>query len=100
PEQDLDHANVYLLLQQVSRKTVPKRVHRNALVDLCRLRRGVHSAVELTGAERVDGIEAWKQPAADKHLALATGNPPPGTQAGEQNRRKHGIAILAALALF
>jgi hypothetical protein len=42
PEQDLDHANVDLLLEQLGGEAVPERVQRDALVDPGRLepRRG------------------------------------------------------------
>lgn len=43
-------------------------------------------AVELTGAERVDRIQARKQPAAIEHLALRTGSLPPGLQPFQQDR--------------
>ena len=60
----------------------------------------MHGAVELTGGQRIDGIQAREQPAAVEHLALGTGHPPPRAQPLEQHRREHGVAILAALALL
>ena len=50
PEQDLDHADVDLLLQQVGGEAVAQRVHRHALVDLRGLGSGMDGAVELARA--------------------------------------------------
>ena len=36
-EQDLDHADIDLLFEQVGREAVAQRVHRDALVDVRRL---------------------------------------------------------------
>ena len=100
PEQDLDHADIDLLLEQVGGEAVAQRVHRHALVDPGRLGSGMHRPVELTGAERFDRIESGKQPAAIEHLALGTRHSPPGAQALEQHRREHGVTVLAPLALL
>jgi adenylosuccinate lyase len=98
PEQDLDHADVGLLLQQVGGEGVPQRVHRDALVQLGGIRGGMNRPIELPGAQRIDGIQAGKQPAARQHLALALGHPPPTTQTFEHQRREHRVAILLPLA--
>ena len=60
----------------------------------------MHGAVQLPRAQRIDRIQAGKQPPAVEHLALGTGDPPPGAQPLEQHRREHGVAILVALALL
>ena len=99
-EQHLDDPDVDLLFQQVGGEAMPKGVHRHPLVDPGRQRGGVHGAVELAGAQRLNRVEAGKQPAAVEHLALRPGHPPPGAQALEQQRRQHGVAILAPLALL
>ena len=62
-EQDLDHANIDVLLQQMGGEAVPQRVRRHALGDLGRLRRRVAGAVELTRGDRVERIVAREQPA-------------------------------------
>ena len=56
PEQDLDHADVDLLLEQMGGEAVPKRVQRDALVDPSRLSRGVAGTVELACRQRVDRV--------------------------------------------
>ena len=57
-------------------------------------------AVELPRGERIRRIHAGEQPAAGQHLALGVGDAPPGAQALQQHRDEHGVAVLAALALF
>jgi hypothetical protein len=56
--------------------------------------------VELARGDRIERIHAGEQPAAVEHLPLRPGHPPPGAQPLEQQRRQHGIAILAPLALL
>src|SRR5471032_2801121 len=46
-EQHLDDADVDLLLEQMGGEAVAQRVQRDALVDACRLSRGVAGTVEL-----------------------------------------------------
>ncbi len=77
-----------------------QRMHRYMLVDACGISRFAHGAVELAGAERIDRIQARKQPATIEHLALDAGDAPPGTQPLEQYWREHGVAVFAAFALF
>jgi hypothetical protein len=62
PQQDLDHPNVDVLLQQVGRKTVSKRMGRHALADLCHLRRGVAGACQLPCRHGIDWVLSGKQP--------------------------------------
>ena len=63
-EQRLDDADVDLLLEQVGREAVAKRVHRHPLVDAGRQGGGLNSAIELARAQRLDRVEAREQPAA------------------------------------
>jgi hypothetical protein len=56
--------------------------------------------VQLPRGERVDGIEAREQPPAIEHATLGMGHAPPDAQTLEQDRRKHRVAVSAALALF
>jgi hypothetical protein len=79
---------------------MPKGVHRYLLVYPRRLGCGMDSPVELTRAERVDGVQAWKQLASLEHFALGMGKLPPGAQAFQQDRRQHGVAFLTVFALF
>src|SRR3954447_1470491 len=54
PEQDLDHADVDVLLQQVGCEAVAQRVRRDPLGDPGPVGGGMDRAVELTRGERVD----------------------------------------------
>src|SRR3977135_978025 len=81
-------------------KAMEKGVHGHALVDSSGLGGCVDRPVELAGAERFDGIEPGKEPAAVEHLALGSGDSPPNPQALEQDRRKHGISILLTFTLL
>jgi len=92
--------NIHLLFQQVGGIAVTQRVRGNALVDARGGCSHVTDPVELPGAHRVERVLPGEQPAPVEHLALGAGNPPPGTQVLEQHRAEHGVAILAALALF
>src|ERR1700761_6630353 len=85
-EQYLDDTDVDLLLQQMGRKAVAQRVHGDALVDIRCLGGGMDGAVELPRAERINRIEAGKQPAALQHPALRVRYAPPDAQAFEQDR--------------
>ncbi len=69
-------------------------------VDLRGFGGGVNGAIQLSRAERVDGIHPGKQPPAVEHAALGTGDAPPEPQAFEQDRREHRVAVLTALALL
>src|SRR5215470_5178826 len=62
PEQDLDHANVDLLLEQMGGEAVPKRVQGDALVDPSCQGRDVAGAVELACRERIDSVLPGEQP--------------------------------------
>src|SRR5215218_336196 len=99
-EQDLDDANVDVLLQQMRGEAVAQGVRRHLLADPGGLGRGVDGAVHLTGRQRRDRIAAREQPALRQPQATAASLPPPGPQELEQVRRQHGVAVLAALTLF
>ena len=58
PEQDLDHADVDVLLEQMGGEAVPQRVQRHALVDPGHLRGGMAGAVELARRDRLHRIAA------------------------------------------
>src|SRR3954470_19736613 len=94
PEQDLDHADVDVLLQQVGREAVAQRVRRDPLGDLGRARGGMDGPVELTRGERVDWVLSGEQPDP------RAGDPPPVPQEFEQLRREHRKAIPSPLALL
>ena len=61
-----------------------KRVHRHPLVDVGRQGGGTNRTIELTRAQRLDRVEARKEPAAVEHLALRPGDPPPHAQPLQQ----------------
>jgi hypothetical protein len=86
PEQHLDHTDIHLLLQQMSRVAVAQRVWGDALVDPSGFGSQVTDAVELPGAHRVDRVLSREQPAPVEHLSFGMGVPPPDTQALEQQR--------------
>ena len=93
-KQNLDDPDVDILLQKMGRKAVPQRVQRNALVDLRHMGRHVADAVQLARGQRVDRVLARKQP------GLRPADAPPLAQNIEQHRGKHGVAVLASLALL
>src|SRR6516162_9612723 len=92
-EQNLDHANINFLLEQMSRKTVPQRVRRHPFGNLCRVSGGMDNAVELARGEMVDRVLSGKQPAPGPL------DPPPVTQQLEQLWGEHREAVLAALCV-
>ena|SRR6516162_3360094 len=81
-------------------EAVPQRVWYDALLDPGGLGGGVNGATKLAGRQRLNWIAPRKQPAARQQRAEPPPLPPPLTQQFEQLRRQHGMAILAALALF
>ena len=56
PEQDLDHPDIDVLLQQMRGEAVPQGVQGHALVDLGHLGRGMAGAIELARRHRVDRV--------------------------------------------
>src|SRR5271154_6627407 len=88
PEQNLDHANVDVLFEQMRGEAVPQSMRRDTLGDPRRLRRGADGAMELPGAHRIDGVLTRKQPSPRAR------RPPPIAQQLEQLRREHDEPIL------
>ena len=84
-EQDLYHANIHLLFQQVGGEAVAQGMHRDALADLRGLGRLMDNPVELARADRISGILARKQPAAVEHPTRSAGGAPPSAQVLEQD---------------
>ena len=90
----LDDANVDALLQQMRGERVPQRMGRRR-ASRCRWRWPCRThTVDVPGRHRLDRIAAGEQP---RRRAL---DHPPLAQQLEKPRRQHGIAVLAALALF
>src|SRR6266478_8594464 len=59
-EQDLDHADIDVLLQQMGGEAMPQGVQRHALVDLGHLRRRMAGTIELARRDRLHAIAARK----------------------------------------
>ena len=93
-EQDLDQANIGILLEQVGGKTVPQRVRRHGLLDPGHAGGGVNGAIELPRRHRQHRITAGEQP------ERRPGDPIPVAQQVQQPGGEHRKAILAALALL
>src|SRR5450631_2596473 len=74
PQQDLDHPNVDILLQQVGGKAVAERMRRHALADLGHMGRRMAGARELARRHRADRVLSGKQP------TLRVGRLVPGAQ--------------------
>src|SRR5262249_35613685 len=90
----LNHANIDILLKQVSRKTVSQSMRRHALLDVGHLGGGMAGTRELTCRYRVSWVLARKQPSLRPRDAI------PVAQKFKERRGKHRIAILATLAVF
>jgi hypothetical protein len=93
-QQDLNHPNIDVLLEQVGRKAVAQGVRRHPLGNLGHVGRSVAGARELACRHRAGRLQSRKQP------ALRAGNAIPIAQKFEQHRGKHRVAILAAFALL
>ena len=94
-EQDLDHSDVDVLLQQMRCKAVSQACAGvTRLVISAMLGGGVAGARELACRHRADRVLAREQPALRPRKAI------PVAQKLEQHGGKHRIAILAALALL
>ena len=99
-QQDLDHADVDLALQQVGGKGVAQRVRGHALGDAGSRGGVVHGAIEPPSAQWLHHIQPREEPAAGQDLALGMADTPPGTQPLQHHRAEHGVAVLGTLALF
>ena len=99
-EQDLDGADIFSLLEQMSGERMSQRMHGDALIDVRGLRSLVHRAVQLPGAQRIHRIEAREQIAAGQHLALGPCVAPPGAQSLEQDLGQQRVAILLPFAFL
>src|SRR5712691_10193275 len=86
-EQDLDHSDIDVLLEQVGGEAVPQGVERYELVDLRNIGSGMAGAIELARRHRLHAVAPWKQP------DLRSRRPPPGAQQFEQMWRQHHVAI-------
>src|SRR6266446_6657503 len=69
-EQDLDHPNIDVLLEQMGREAMAQGVRRHPLGNLGHLRRGVAGARELACRHRADPVLAGEQPALRPRNAI------------------------------
>ena len=91
-QQNLDHPDIDILLQEMRGEAVPQCMGETRLLISGHLGRGMAGATELTCCQRIDRVLPGKQP------ALWPRDAPPISQKFEQQRRKHRVTILAALA--
>src|SRR6516225_7293771 len=99
-EQNLDDADIGLLLQKMRSKAVPQRMNTDALGDAGTRCRQANEPMQLARTH-VPPAVAGKQPGlAGGHPPLLARGAPPFTQYIEQAGRENDIAILLALALF
>src|SRR5215472_5310115 len=99
-EQNLDDADIGLLLQEVGGKAVPQRMNADTLGDAGTPGRQANDPMHLAGT-RMPPAVAGKQPGlTGKHPSLLARDAPPFAQYLEQDGRENDVAILLALALF
>src|SRR6516164_7979221 len=70
PEQDLDQANIRLLLQQVGGEAVPQGVRRYSLLDLGHVGSSMNGAVELSRRYREQPVTPREQPCRRSRNAI------------------------------
>src|SRR5215471_12233231 len=100
-EQGLNDAKVFAALEQMGREAMAKRMQRDRLAQ----RRGfgglLEQPVELTCGQWLMLTATWKQPALFRRNAGVIRAPPhlpPLPQQLQNRRRKHHVAVLAALS--
>src|SRR5438309_4723050 len=99
-EQNLDDADIGLLLQEVGGKTVPQRMNADALGDAGAPRCQANDPMQLARTRMLPAV-AGKQPGlTGRHPALLARNAPPFMQYLEQDGRENDVPILLALALL
>src|SRR5215472_6529342 len=99
-EENLDDADIGLLLQKMRGKAVPQRMNADALgnagTPCCQANDPMHLA-----RTHVPPAVAGKQPGLiGRHPSLLARNAPPFAQYLEKDGRENDVAILFALALF
>src|SRR5262249_41956210 len=99
-EQNLDDADIGLLLQEVGGKAVPQRMNADTLGDAGTPRCQANDPMHLARTRMLPAV-AGKQPGLiGRHPALLARNAPPFMQYLEQDGRENDVPILLALALF
>src|ERR1700722_613857 len=93
-QENLDHADVDVLLEQMRGEAVPQSMWCYPLVDLRHLRGRVNGAVDLARPEMVGLVLPGEQPKPRSRDAI------PVAQQLKQLRGKHRHAILASLTLL
>src|SRR5246500_5163816 len=99
-EQNLDDADVGLLLQKMRGKAVPQGMNADALGDAGTRRCQANDPMHLARTHVLPAV-AGKQPGlSGRHPSLLERNGPPLAQYLEQDGRENDVAILLALALL
>src|SRR5246127_1053930 len=99
-EQNLDDANVGLLLQEMGGKAVPQGMNTDTFGDAGTPRGQANDAVELARTGMLPAV-AGKQPGlTGRHPSLLARGAPPFAQQLEKVGRENDIPILLPLALF
>eukprot|EP01137_Pigoraptor_chileana_P001308 Opistho-2@38752 len=99
-KQDLDHADIDVLLEQMRREAMAQGVRADALADAGDLGGFLNRAMQLPGRDRIGATAPRKQPAMGQHDVASLALAPPHPEQLKQLRREHGIAVLASLALL
>src|SRR5262245_29453212 len=84
PEQNLDDANIDILLEQVSGKAVAQRVRTDALLDASGFCGLMDSPVDLARRNGLERVPPWKQPTLRQHHAAPLALTPPQPQQFQQ----------------
>src|ERR1700739_637857 len=99
-EQNLDDADVGLLLQKMRGKAVPQGMNADALGNAGTCRCQANDPMHLARTHVLPAV-AGKQPGlSGRHPSLLARNAPPFAQYLEQDGRENDVAILLALALL
>src|SRR5437763_5361239 len=99
-QQNLDDADIGLLLQEVGGKAVPQRMNADTLGDAGTPRCQANDPMQLARTRMLLAV-AGKQPGlTGRHPALLARNAPPFVQYLEQDGRENDVQILLALALL
>src|SRR6201993_3415705 len=96
PEQNLDDANVGLLLQEMGGEAVPQRMNADTLGDAGTPRCQANDPMQLTRARMLPAVTGKQPGLTGRHPALLARNAPPFVQYLEQDGRENDVPILLA----
>src|SRR5215472_14309068 len=100
PEQNLDDANVRLLLQEMGGKAVPQRMNADTLGDAGTPRCQANDPMQLARTRMLPAVTGKQPGLTGRHPALLARDPPPFMQYLKQDGRENDVSILLALALL